>query len=96
MEIVKKAGVGGPIMVKAFVKTPNLQHSVLPNARSLLDFACMETKGKHHPGGKKDDKEAEAGQRLLVRCPIQVLSGVLSWCNAFGEARFKLDFSEEA
>lgn len=29
--------VGGTIMVKAFVKIPNLQHSLLPNPMSLLD-----------------------------------------------------------
>ena len=90
--MVKKVEVGGTIMVKAYIKTPNLQHSVLPNPINLLDLACVETKGKHHPGGNEDIKEAEADQRLLMRSPMQVLSGVLSWCNAFGEARFKLNF----
>lgn len=98
MEIVKKkkVGVGGTIMVKAFFETPNLQLSVLPNAMGLLGLGCVETKGKHHPGGSKDDKKAEADHRLPMRSPMQVLSGVVNQCNAFGEARFKPKFYEEA
>lgn len=56
--MVKKVDVGGTIMVKTFVNALNLQHSVLPNPMSLLDLGCMETKGKHHPGGNEDDKKA--------------------------------------
>lgn len=72
-------------MVTAFVKTPKLQHSVLPNPMGLLDLACVQTKGKHHLGGNKDDKEAEGDQSLPVRSPMQALSGVLNQCNAFGK-----------
>lgn len=58
-------------MMKALVKTPSLQHFVLSNPMSLLDMAYVKAKGKHHQERNRDDKEAEANQRLLLRSLMQ-------------------------